>query len=571
MCCSPLSRESCLGFRQRTMALRTLELTSASDEEAFDLPDKLHEKFEELEDCSKAYLAAPSGGLAAPPRALIPRSPKAGTDDPSSCLLVRSPTVVGAIGIPKNLIKTRGSLAQGFVAATLACSLGQSCLTVFAPAMQMLSPILEVSPMQVSFLIASPVLSGSLLRIPFGAYSDTVGSFRPLMMQLIMCTMGVLGIAVTMKEIEENSAGGSYSYWALLWFGCLAGVGLSTFPVGAGQISYWCKSEHQGTLLGLFGGISVLTPGLSSWLLPLGFQQMGYVKPYFCWVGVLMLGSWVYYVAGVNSWYYQLRDMSFSDQDSLTFAKERGQALFPAGNTMKGFALASANWKTWALVSFYFCAFGSEVAVIGWLPLYIKHVHTGVSNTTAGALTYCFTVGTAASRAIAGPFCHRFGGEKCAFYFFMLNVVATLLVCTSGWLPSVSFGLMLLSIGLGGAANATFMLIPQEVPEAIGGASGLVSGLGCFGGFIQSMMMGILPALLGTIGYSASYLIVFLFSAVNAYIAKIMSTVAEEKAAAKGKVKAEEGELNADDSEDSSSGDSPSSELAVDEDWALVK
>ncbi len=54
---------------------------------------------------------------------------------------------------------------------------------------------------------------------------------------------------------------------------------------------------------------------------------------------------------------------------------------------------------------------------------------------------------------------------------------------------------------VGFANAAVFGLVPNYVPEAVGVASGLVGGLGAFGGFAIPPVLGLFVDLEGTAGY----------------------------------------------------------------------
>jgi len=50
-----------------------------------------------------------------------------------------------------------------------------------------------------------------------------------------------------------------------------------------------------------------------------------------------------------------------------------------------------------------------------------------------------------------------------------------------------------------------FKLVPQEVPEAVGGAAGWVGGLGAFGGFAIPPVMGAFVRAQGDAGYATGF------------------------------------------------------------------
>lgn len=73
-------------------------------------------------------------------------------------------------------------------------------------------------------------------------------------------------------------------------------------------------------------------------------------------------------------------------------------------------------------------------------------------------------------------------------------------------------GEILLAIGMGVCNAAVFKLVPQEVPQAVGGAVGWVGGLGALGGFVIPPMLGFAVNDLGQRGYAIGF-IVFVFLA----------------------------------------------------------
>ncbi len=66
-------------------------------------------------------------------------------------------------------------------------------------------------------------------------------------------------------------------------------------------------------------------------------------------------------------------------------------------------------------------------------------------------------------------------------------------------------GELLIALGMGVGNAAVFKMVPKYVPEAVGGAAGLVGGLGATGGFIIPLFLGAFVGALGTSGYSGGF------------------------------------------------------------------
>jgi MFS transporter, NNP family, nitrate/nitrite transporter len=71
------------------------------------------------------------------------------------------------------------------------------------------------------------------------------------------------------------------------------------------------------------------------------------------------------------------------------------------------------------------------------------------------------------------------------------------------WLSILGEIIIALGMGIGNAA--VFKLVPQNIPHAIGGASGWVGGLGAFGGFIIPPILGEIVHLQGKGGYATGF------------------------------------------------------------------
>ena len=81
---------------------------------------------------------------------------------------------------------------------------------------------------------------------------------------------------------------------------------------------------------------------------------------------------------------------------------------------------------------------------------------------------------------------------------------------------------------MGFANAAVFKLVPKYSPAAVGGAAGIVGGLGAFGGFVIPLVMGLFVKINGKIGYAQGFsvfvvmavLALILFMVLNQYAPK---------------------------------------------------
>jgi NNP family nitrate/nitrite transporter-like MFS transporter len=135
----------------------------------------------------------------------------------------------------------------------------------------------------------------------------------------------------------------------------------------------------------------------------------------------------------------------------------------------------------------------------------------------AGLLTALFSILTSLIRVGGGILSDRLreGGENTAILALLVMMVGALVMTGSTQFELALPGEILLAIGMGVANAAVFKLVPQAVPQAVGGAAGWVGGLGALGGFIIPPVMGFAVSNLGKRGYPIGF-IVFVFLSIFA-------------------------------------------------------
>src|SRR5512141_2293862 len=148
----------------------------------------------------------------------------------------------------------KGTPRDGLIGATLGFFIGFAAVALFGPTANKLKDLMHLTPVTVGFLVAMPSLSGSLLRIPFAAWVDTVGGRKPFLVLLGTSIAGMAGLTSLM--FARYPGGLTPAYTPLIFFlGRLSGCGIATFSVGTGQVSYWFPKARQGGALGTYAGI----------------------------------------------------------------------------------------------------------------------------------------------------------------------------------------------------------------------------------------------------------------------------------------------------------------------------
>jgi NNP family nitrate/nitrite transporter-like MFS transporter len=406
----------------------------------------------------------------------------------------------------------KGTPSQGLFGATLGFFVGFAAVALFGPTAKRFQEVMQLSPLAVGFLVAMPALSGSILRIPFSAWVDTTGGRKPFLVLLGLSVFGMAGLSAVVYFLYPQNLSPAL-YPLILFLGVLSGCGIATFSVGISQVAYWFPQRKQGRALAVFAGVGNLAPGMFSFILPLALVAWGLAGSYLAWLAFLVIGAMLYALLGRNAWYFQFLRQGASPREARRLAVDCGQSLFPAGSLKDSLRISAQVWKTWALVLVYFSTFGGFIALTAWLPTYWTS-YFGVSAVIAGLLTGIYSVLTSAIRIAGGILSDqlREGGENTAILALLIMLVGGLVMTISGQFELAVPGEILLAIGMGVTNAAVFKMVPQEVPQAVGGAAGWVGGLGAFGGFAIPPIMGFAVRNLGKPGYAIGF-IVFIFLA----------------------------------------------------------
>ena len=386
---------------------------------------------------------------------------------------------------------------------TLAFFAGFAGVSAFGPIVARLKESMEIGAVLMGVLSASPSLTGSLLRIPFGAVVDRMGGKKPILVLLGLAGAGIIGLALLFALFPEPAAA---QFPLFLLAGILCGCGIAIFSVGIPTVSYWYPQKKQGSALAAYAGLGNLAPGLFAMLLPALVAAMGLKFSYIVWVGFVLAVFVLVMLFMKDAPYFQYREMGIEiDEDALLHTC--GQELLPSGGATDSLKKAGANWRTWILTYFYFINFGGFIALTVWFPTYWAEFFE-MSIMTAGILTAAYSLSSSLLRVAGGRAADIFTGEKVALFSFLAVIAGSILMVLVAESFALAFlGQMIMALGMGFANAAVFKLVPRYTPAAVGGASGIVGGLGAFGGFVIPPAMGLFVALSPVAGYSNGFVV----------------------------------------------------------------
>ncbi len=428
-----------------------------------------------------------------------------------------------------------GTPETGLWGATIGFFIGFAAVVALGATATEFTTALGLTGTLAGLLVAMPNLSGSLLRIPFSAWTDEVGGRKPILVLLALSVIGMAGLYFFGLSLENGSLTKDM-YPIILIFGFLAGCGIATFSVGISQVSYWFRQKDQGSALGKYAGIGNLAPGIFSFIMAISLAIIGVANSYLLWLILLLIGTFVYFKIGKDAYYFQLVGQKVPKEEAIKLAKEKGQELFPKYKLVDSLKNSGKHWQTWALVGLYFTSFGGFIALGTWFKKYWVEFYSpdpivisdGVKFGIALILNGIFIVIGSLTRVYAGKVSDTIGGTKTLYGgISTLLLGAVVLTFSEIYLVSI-IGMVILALGMGIMNAAVFKLVPKAVPDAVGGTSGWVGGLGAFGGFVIPPVLGLFVDKMGTIGYARGYMVFIVLSIISYILTWLIARSAEK-------------------------------------------
>jgi NNP family nitrate/nitrite transporter-like MFS transporter len=258
-------------------------------------------------------------------------------------------------------------------------------------------------------------------------------------------------------------------------------------------------------VLGAYVGIGNLGPGIFTLLLPYAIAAWGLAGSYFAWFTFLLVGTAIYAWLARDAYFFQLRQQGLDPESSRRIAREKGQELFPSERVWQAVITAAEDTRTWGLVALYFVSFGGFLALTAWFPTYWVNLHHMDLKSAAALGGLGFSLLAAIIRVFGGMLSEQIGGERTAVLSFAAVLAGALVLTYVESFYQALGGELLIAVGMGIANAAVFKMVPKYVPEAVGGAAGLVGGLGALGGFVIPPFLGAVVDALGTQGYAGGF------------------------------------------------------------------
>jgi len=340
--------------------------------------------------------------------------------------------------------------------------------SLFGPLGPKIQHDLKITEVQLSWIVALPVVLGSVMRIPMGMLTDRWGG-RAVFTGLMLYT------AVPAALIAFFHSG----FWVLIALGFLLGVTGSSFAIGVPFVSRWTSPNRQGFALGVYG-MGMGGTVVAALTAPTLADRYGLAAPFEIGV-VLML------VLGVVFW--------IMGRDAPTPR--------PKTTLMEPLRVFVQEPRAWALTLFYFLAFGGFVAMFLYLPKLLVSVYH-LQRADAGYRAAGFALLAVIARPIGGWAADRFGAERVLLVSFAgVSVLAATLTGFYTQIAPLTIACLTMAVCLGLGTGAVFKMVGNEFPKQVGAVTGVVGAAGGLGGFFPPLVMAAVKTAFGsyTLGF----------------------------------------------------------------------
>ena len=274
---------------------------------------------------------------------------------------------------------------------TLAFTVNFAVWTMFSVIGIRIKEQLGLNETEFGLLVATPILTGSLVRLPLGILTDRFGGRIVFFLQMITVAVPTYGLAFATE------------YWQYLVIGLFVGLAGGSFAVGIAYTSAWFPKEKQGTAMGIFGAGNAGS-AVTNLAAPLIIVAFG-------WRAVPQVYSVAMLVMAVVFWFCTYPD------PQLEARRQRGK--WP---TLSDQLAPLAELRLWRFGLAYFFVFGGFVALALWLPKYYIAEY-GLSLQSAAFITMFFTLPSGLIRALGGWISDRFGGSTTTWWVMWVCIV----------------------------------------------------------------------------------------------------------------------------------------------------
>ena len=338
---------------------------------------------------------------------------------------------------------------------------------------------LGLNATEFGLLMATPVLTGSLIRVPLGIWTDKYGG------RIVMAVL----MALTVPAIWLMSY--ATAYWHFLAIGLFVGLAGGSFSVGTPYVARWFPKNQQGFAMGVYGagnsGAAVNKFVAPALVVAFGWTMVPLVY------AAIMMGTVILF------WFFSYSDPAHLVPSHVKFSDQLKSLKDP---------------KVLKYCQYYSIVFGGYVALSLWMVQYYVG-EFGLDIRSAALLAACFSLPGGVLRAAGGWMSDKWGAHSVTWWVMWVSWICLFLLSypqtdftiatTSGpmtfhiGLNIYAFTALMFILGIAFAFGkaSVFKYISDDYTENIGTISGIVGLAGGLGGFVLPIMFGALMDLTG--------------------------------------------------------------------------
>ena len=345
---------------------------------------------------------------------------------------------------------------------------------------------LGLSEAQFGLLVGTPILTGSLVRVFLGVWTEQFGGRRVNLIVMVLAAAATFLLSY------------AQTYGQFL---------IAALGVGVAYVSKFYPAGRQGTALGIFGagnvGAAVTKFAAPFVMLALGWEAVAQI-----WAGALLIIALGFFLLT-------------RDEPQLVARRRSGEKAAAAWMQLTPLK----DLRVWRFALYYFFVFGGFVALALWLPHYLTGAY-GVGIGVAGMLAAAYSIPGSLFRVFGGWLSDKIGARKVMYLTFAISVICTFILSYPATayvvdgiegpirfrlaisLPVFTALVFVLGFAMSLGKAAVYKHIPVYYPDHVGSVGGLVGMIGGLGGFIMPIVFGALNDLTGV--WTSCFMLLFL-------------------------------------------------------------
>lgn len=377
------------------------------------------------------------------------------------------------------MLSQRGQALSTLTGNTIGFTVCFAVWVIFAVIGIPIKEELGLSDSEFGLLAATPILTGSLFRLPLGMLTDKYGG--RIVFFVLMCSVILPLYLISL----------AHQYWLLLLIGLAVGVCGASFSVGIAYTARWFPKNQQGFAMGIFGAGNA------------GAAVTKFVAPtlvvWWGWESVPQIYAVALAVTAAIFWMLTFTDKSHRVVSQVSLREQ--------------FAVLK-DVRVLRYCQYYSIVFGGFVALSLWMTKYYISEY-GFDIQTAALLASIFVLPSGVIRALGGWLSDKYGAYTvtwwvmwvCWVCLFIMSYPQTSLSVSTTHGPLAfdiklnvwvfTFLLFIVGIAWGLGKASVFKFIADDFPENIGAVSGIVGLAGGMGGFLLPIMFGMFLDLTG--------------------------------------------------------------------------